>query len=90
MENTSSTWLLKAAARGSLTISKAATAAKMESRTQESSLDVDASLQNGQNGLLVMLHLEEASRNEFANGESSKCPRSFTDNNPFRFRLFFY
>ena len=71
-ENTSSTWLPKAAARASLTISKAATAAKMESRTQESSPDVDASLQNGQHGLLAMLRLEEASRNEFANGESSK------------------
>lgn len=75
MENTSSTWLLKAAARASLTILKVATAAKMESRMPESSLAVAASLQNGQNGLLAMLLLEEASKNVFASGESSKCFR---------------
>ena len=66
------TWLPKAAAEAYLTIWKAVIAAKMESRTQESFLAAAASLLSGQNGLLVMRHSEEASRNEFASGESSK------------------
>lgn len=72
MENTSSTSLLRVAARASPTISRATTAAKTELETPGSSQVVDASLRSGPSGLLATLHWEEDSRSELESGESSE------------------